>query len=196
MYPDTDSPPIPLEDSLIDQLGSDLPEDVMNRIIQLREWGVPEDTFIYIFKKNLYPEIYRIVTELNVNPVLAATLFAHKLKFVEGHYKCGTEFHYGLIYDLLKYLRDKGLDPEIAKKMLRVVYEYPKMDFDSVLVNIRFRRIGRDEIVSNIPLLRNKYKDIKFTDCPVAETNWVMGQLYPMAAGNMSLTELSTHLDK
>ena len=108
----------------------------------------------------------------------------------------GSEFHYGIIYDMLKFLTDKGLDPEVAKKMLRVVYEYPKMDFESVLINIRFRRIGRDEIVSNIPFLRIKYADIKFTESIEAETNWIMGQLYPLAVGNMSLTELSSHVDK
>lgn len=195
MYPDTDSPPIPLEDSLIEKLGLELPEDVTNRFIQLREWGVPEDTYTYIFKKNLYPEIYRIVTELGINPILAATLFAHRLKFVEGHYKHGFEFHFGLVYEMLRFLKEKGLDPEVAKKMLNVIYEYPKMDFDSVLVNIRFRRIGRDEIVSNIPFLRNKYAAIKFTESIEAETNWIMGQLYPLAVGNMSLTELSSQVD-
>ncbi|MDD4087594.1 MAG: Glu-tRNA(Gln) amidotransferase subunit GatE, partial [Bacteroidales bacterium] len=55
MYPDTDSAPIPLEDTQIENLRSQLPEEVIDHYHQLQAWGVPEDTYTYIFSKNLFP---------------------------------------------------------------------------------------------------------------------------------------------
>src|SRR5208337_2947883 len=64
MYPDTDSKPIPLEDSYIDELSKNLPVEVIERYHQLKKWGVPEDTYTFIFKRNHFPMIERIVKEL------------------------------------------------------------------------------------------------------------------------------------
>ncbi|MHC1706338.1 MAG: Glu-tRNA(Gln) amidotransferase subunit GatE [Bacteroidales bacterium] len=192
MYPDTDSPPIPLEDEHITNMGKNLPDEIIDRYHQMKEWGIPEDTYTYIFKKNLFPEILRIVTELGIKPSFAGTFFGHRLKYVEGHYKAAREFHYGLIYDLFKYLKTNGLDLNLATKMLPMVYEYSKMDFESVLISMKFKRITREDILARLPFLRNKYQQIRYSECPQAEYNWIMGQLHNMASGNISLTELGT----
>ncbi len=55
MYPDTDSAPIPLENDYIESLGTNKPEEVVERYKRLKDWNVPEDCFTYIFKKNLFP---------------------------------------------------------------------------------------------------------------------------------------------
>ena len=76
MYPDTDSAPIPLEDSLIKELGSNLPQEVVDRYNIMKEWGIPEDTYTYIFKKNLFPLIEKIVDELKYDPAFVGKLSA------------------------------------------------------------------------------------------------------------------------
>jgi len=190
MYPDTDSKPIPLEDSHIKKLGQDLPTDVIERYNQLKTWGVPEDSYHYIFTHNLYPVIEKIVTGLSQDPKKVGKLFGHYLKYIEGHYQKSPDFSYNHIYDLYKYVKDSKLDPEIVKIMLPVVYQYPKMDFDSVLVNLDFKRFSKDEIVSKIPFLKDKHKSIKTSKLPEAEKHWIMGQLRKMAVGNIPLKEL------
>ncbi len=190
MYPDTDSKPIPLEDSHIKKLGQDLPTDVIERYNQLKTWGVPEDSYHYIFTHNLYPVIEKIVTGLGQDPKKVGKLFGHHLKYIEGHYKKSPDFSYERIYDLYKYVIDSKLDTEIVKSMLPVVYQYPKMDFDSVLVNLEFKRFSKEEIVSKIPFLKEKYKNIKTSKLSEAEKNWIMGQLRKMAVGNLSLFDL------
>jgi len=190
MYPDTDSKPIPLEDSHIKKLGQDLPSDVIERYHQLKTWGVPEDSYHYLFTHNLYPVIEKIIAGLDQDPKKIGKLFGHYLKCIEGHYKRSPDFSYDRIYDLYKYVKDSKLDTEIVKILLPVVYQYPKMDFDSVLVNIDFKRFSKDEIVSKIPFLKDKYKSIKTSKLPEAEKNWVMGQLRKMAVGNIPLKEL------
>ncbi len=190
MYPDTDSPPIPLEDDDIEALRRTLPDDVIERYHQLRKWDVPEDTYAYIFSKNLYPEIDRIVKELNVKPLFAGTFFGHHMKFVEGHYQQSPSFKYSKVYDLFKYLKSQNLDLALAKKMLAVIYEHPKMDYDSVLASINFRRYPKEEILSKVPFLREKFKEVGQKINSLNETKFIMGQIQPKAIGNINLKEL------
>lgn len=191
MYPDTDSAPIPLEDSYIEELSTKLPQEVIERYHILKNWGAPEDTYTYIFKKDLFPLIERIIKELDYNPVFVTTLFGHKLKFVEGQIKPVAEFNYKIIYALLKYLKEQKLHPELAWRMLPIVYEHPKIDFESILESIKFKRIPSDEIMAKVPFLKSKYAEIRKSEEIKNEYVWIMGQLRNMAIGNINLSELS-----
>ena len=191
MYPDTDSAPIPLEDEYIEKLKQDLPEEVIDRYRQLKKWGIPEDTYTYIFSRNLYPLTERIIKELKINPVFAGTFMGHRLKFVEGHFKHVQEFNYKIIFAMFKYLLDNKIELELARFMLPVVYEFPKMDFDSVLESINFKKVPKKEIISRISFLRKKFAEVRISDKPENETKWIMGQLYKTAVGNIKLSELN-----
>jgi len=190
MYPDTDSAPIPLEDEQIEKISHRVPSEVIDRYHQLREWGVPEDTYTYIFKRNHYPLIRRIIDDLAMHPRFVGSFFGHTLKFVEGHYTPAAEFNYCIIFAMFKYILDNGLDPGIAGKMLPVVYEHPKMDFNSVLTVIKFKKLTREEILNHVPFLEKKYHEIGRSQDEEDRKNWIMGQLRSMALGNMSLSEL------
>jgi glutamyl-tRNA(Gln) amidotransferase subunit E len=191
MYPDTDSAPIPLENSYIEELSHNIPDEVIGRYNQMKAWGIPEDTYTYIFKKNHFPLILRIVKELKVKPVFAGVLFGHTLKYVEGHFKPSAEFNFRIIHALLKYLNEQGLEYELARKMLPVLYQYPKMDFESVLTSIRFKRISQQEIYSHIPFLKKKFAEISAKGVAKQKADWIMGQLRKMAIGNVSLKVLA-----
>ncbi len=195
MYPDTDSPPIPLENEHIENLKKNLPTEIIDRYFQLKKWNVPEDTYTYIFKKNFFPLIERIVDELNINPKFTGTFFGHKLKFVEGHYIPAEEFNYKIIYAMFRYLLKNKLNLKLAEKMLPVVYENPKMDFDSVLSSINFKKVSKESIFSHIPFLKEKFYEIKYADNKKNETNWIMGELSEIAIGNIDLKELSKKIE-
>jgi len=191
MYPDTDSAPIPLEDSKIEMLGQNLPQEVIDRYHIMKEWGIPEDTYTYIFKKDLFPLIERIIKELGYHPAFVGTLFGHKLKFVEGHAVPVAEFNYRIVYGLLKFIKENGLTPEIAWLMLPHVYEHPKLDFESVLTSIRFKKLTKEDILSKLPFLKSKFAEIQINHRPDVERDWIMGQLRRSAIGNIDLTELA-----
>ncbi len=191
MYPDTDSAPIPLKNEYIESLQKNIPDEVINRYRKLREWNVPENTYNYIFSKNLFPVIEKIINVLDINPRFVGSFFGHTLKFIEGHYNKGKEFEYEMIFELFKYLKENNIDILIAKKMLVVIYEHPKMDFQSVLLTINFQKKSREEIISNIPYLIVKYKKTHQNLCKKNGINWVMGQLRKSSVGNIDLKELS-----
>ncbi|MBU0765931.1 MAG: Glu-tRNA(Gln) amidotransferase subunit GatE [Bacteroidetes bacterium] len=196
MYPDTDSAPIPLADEYIEKRSRDLPLDVVERFRQMRDWGIPEDTYTYILKKNLVPIIGRIIDGLNINSRFTGTFFGHRMKFIEGHYIAGADFCYEMIYDLFAFIIKEKLDPEIANVMLPVIYEHPKMDFESVLTILKFKRRSKDQLVAPIGFLKEKYKEIGRKKTPEAENDWVMGQIRKQAVGNMSLKELKDCIER
>jgi len=190
MYPDTDTPPKPLSNDRIEEMGENLPTDIIDRYYQLKKWDIPEDAYTFIFKRNHFLLIERIIKKLKLDPVMVGTFFGHRLKFVEGHYSPAEAFNYELIYSMFKYLLDEGLDTELAYYMLPVIFEHPKMDFDSVLTVINFKKVPENEILARIPFLRNKFVENRRSEKKEDETDWIMGELRKIARGNMSTKAL------
>ena len=196
MYPDTDSPPIPITEERIKRLGENLPEDISERYLKLQAWKIPEDTYTFIFRKNLFPLIERIIGELGTNPVFIGTFMGQTMKHVEGHFKPSAAFSYNVIFSLFKFLKDEDIDVELAKNMIAEVYEHPKMEFDSVLTTIKFKRYPKADILAKIPFLKEKFEKIKISDKPQDAINWAMGQLRNSAVGNISMKELVKEVEK
>ena len=190
MYPDTDSAPIPLALDYIDELGKHLPSDIIDRYEQLKKWKIPSDTYTYIFKKNLFPLIERIQKELKVPAKFTASYLAHHLKFVEGHYLMSDDFKTGIIFALFKYLKENNIHIEIAQKMLPVLLTHPKMQFESVLHSISFKKVLEKDIFEQIPFLKEKFNQIAVHSNKKNQENWVMGQLRERALGNIALSLL------
>jgi glutamyl-tRNA(Gln) amidotransferase subunit E len=190
MYPDTDSAPIPIEENHIQAIRKQLPTAVAENIKQMMEWKIPVDTYPYILKRNLFPLIEKIINDFNQPPGFTGTLIGHHLKYIEGQCTPASPFDYNRIYELFDFIIRKKLKRNILEKMLPEVYEHPKMDFDSVLTTIQYRPASEEEILDNIPVLKEKFKEISKSKEQSAEILWIMGRLRPLALGNMDLQEL------
>ena len=190
MYPDTDSAPIPLEDEYIEQLEKNIPEELIKRYEQLQKWNIPENYYTYIFSKNLYPVIKKIVEDLGYDPRFVGTFFGQRMKYVEGHYKPQSQFDYWRVYDMFKFIKENDLVENIAPAMLPLVYMHPQMDFDSILNLMKFRKRTEEEITAPIKFLKEKFKEIGKNLTEDATVNWVMGELHNQAIGNMDLKKL------
>ncbi len=191
MYPDTDTAPIPLEESFIEEMANHLPMDISDRIAQLIGWNVPEDTFTYILKNNLVPLIEKIRDELGIPARFTATLLAHKLNHIQRQLGPVPGFTGEKVYELLAFLKSEKLDPDIAKKMLWIVYQHPERDFESILKEVNFKVASRKEILTTIPPLVKQYQETKTSNNDGAGANWIMGELWRSALGYISLRELS-----
>jgi glutamyl-tRNA(Gln) amidotransferase subunit E len=194
MYPDTDSAPIPLEDEKLRVMAEHLPVVVFDRMKQLADWNVPEDTYTYILKNNLVPLIENVEIELNVPARFTATLLAHTLKNLQGKYPLLPDFNFRKVYDLLEFLVNRNLDLAIAKRMLVHLYQHPKMDFESILVTLGFKEIPQEEIIGKLPFLIKKYAQTRTSKNEGAGVRWVMGNLSTLALGNISLSDLSKRI--
>ncbi len=186
MYPDTDSAPIPLDEAYIEKLRERLPVDIWHRFEQLAQMQIPEDAHAFLLRRNLVPIIEEI-TAMGFPSRYVGTLLGHKLKRIEGKYPKHKDFSYTRIVDLFRFIKENKLHHSLAKLMLPVVYQYPNMDFNSVLTSISFKRKTEEELLAPVDYLVEKFKEIKTAkkDRPENVVNWVMGQLHKQALGNI-----------
>lgn len=196
MYPDTDSMPIPLAAEHIEELGRNIPNDISDRLAKYIEWGIPEDTYAYLLTKNLYPYIEKAIVEFGVEPKQAGKIFGQELKYVEGHYDEGDGFDYSRIPDMIKFLQDKKLQLVLSEKILPELYQNPNMDFNSILTVIKFRQFNKEEIYSKIDFLSKKFNEEALNNNRDNKADWIMGQIRPMAIGNVCLAELRNEVNK
>jgi glutamyl-tRNA(Gln) amidotransferase subunit E len=75
--------------------------------------------------------------------------------------------------------------------MIPELVQHPKMEFESILNAIRFKRYTMDEITDKIPILSDKFAEGKWMISETDLINFVMGQLRNMALGNVDMKELS-----
>ena len=196
MYPDTDSAPVSIDESLIQERARTLPIGVADRISQLRAWKVPEDTFPYLLRRNLVGLIERIVKDCEQDPIFVASVLGHTLKHVEGNMCRIGGFDFEEVYDLFKFGKQKKLFDEILKPMVPVMYESPHMDFESILTTIDFQPDTMNQICAQIPNLKQKFSEIRTSKEPGAAARWIMGVLRSRAIGNVCLEELRAAVEK
>jgi len=190
MYPDTDSAPIPLPESYIDELSNDIPETPFERYNKMKDWGIPESYYTYILSKNIFSLLENLILKLNIDPGYAGKFLGQILKYREGQKKLKAKFNYNLIYKLFDFLIKNNIEIELAERMLPILLEHPRMEFDSILSEINFKRIALNEILENIPFIKKKFELKKGKDKDKAFINWAMGEIRYTAIGNIPLKQL------
>jgi glutamyl-tRNA(Gln) amidotransferase subunit E len=84
----------------------------------------------------------------------------------------------------------------MAKPLLADAYRHPAMDFDSLLVSVKYDPCDLPLLMSFIPALKEKFDQINHSRDRHAYLSWVMGNLRPRAIGNVSLAELKAAIEK
>jgi glutamyl-tRNA(Gln) amidotransferase subunit E len=196
MYPDTDSAPIPIDDEYIESIRKKLPVKVKQRLKQLKKWQIPEDCFTYLLKKNLMPLIDKMIKGLKVDPKWMGTFFGQRMKFIEGQIVPAEGFSYELIYDMISFLQKQKIELEMIDKMLPIICLNPQMAFDSVLIALEFEKYSKEKVLKNVSSLQSMFAKINKSKNPKAAEKWIMGNLRPIALGNIKLMELSKYVQE
>jgi len=196
MYPDTDSAPIPLDDSRIDELSQNLPIDIHVRYAQMRKWEIPEDTYPYLLKKNLVKLIEKLNRDFIISAKWLGVFLGQHLKSLEGRTEVHQDFSYDHLYRLFDFLNKEKLDHQIARLMLPLILEHPNMDFQSVLTVLKFKKRNKENLLAPVEFLIEKFKEIRKNDSSEATLQWLMGQIRNQAVGNISLAELNVLIKK
>ena len=88
------------------------------------------------------------------------------------------------------------MDYGLAKAMLHILIRHQKMDFESVLQEMKFKKVKGKTILDGIPVLKEKFNRESIKKDSTDQLNWVMGQLRKRALGNIDLSELSKEIQK
>jgi glutamyl-tRNA(Gln) amidotransferase subunit E len=195
MYPDTDSPPIPLSNEYIDQLGSSIPKDISERIRQMHDWNIPEDTWTYLLSKNLVSLIERIHNDFDFDPKILGTIIGHRFRSLEGRKQLHHSFSYETLYEMFMFIKSKSMLPIIARVMLPAVVAVEKPDFEKIMEGMNHRKYSMKEITMQAPILFDEFKKVCFKYNDRAASDWIMGRLHMQALGNESLSEVRKEIN-
>ena len=190
MYPDTDSQPIPVTTEMLERLGRNLPADIALRFRQMKDWGIPEDAWHYLLRKNLVVLIERIGNDLGFSHREVGILLGHRFRSLEGRGRVARGFGYERLYDLFSFLKKEELLPPVARLMLPGVVSTTDPDFKKILADTGYTPASLTEIRSGVKLLAKKFEDICFNGNSAASVDWIMGQLHMKAIGKLRLSEV------
>ncbi len=196
MYPDTDSAPIPIPEELISNCNKNIPQEISVCFKQLRDWGIPEDAYRFILRQDLFSLIFKIVEDLKQPPKFVGTIIGHYLKSMQRRFVSVPRLSFEKTYQLFDFVANQKLEKDIIKEMLPIVYQEPEIDFHTVLAKIKYKKKSRKEVISAVQKLRKKFKKIRTSKNPAAETNWIMGNIRITALGNIPLSELRLFIEK
>ena len=99
-------------------------------------------------------------------------------------------------YHLFALLKENNLNAKLANKMLPVLVYHPRMEFESVLATLKFKKTDSEEILGKLPFINGKFLiNVKKTD-PKHRMNWIMGQVQNTAIGNMDLAVVEESVRK
>ncbi len=187
MYPDTDSQPIPVTTQMLESLGHNLPVDISSRILQMKQWGIPEDAWHYLLSKNLVEMVERIGNELGYDFREVGIMIGHRFRNLEGRNKVAKGFSYQRLYDMYAFMKKEGLLPPVARLMLPGVVASVDPDFKTVIAATGYNPATLQEIKAEVKELAGKYDEICYNNDETACVNWVMGQIHMKAIGTMRL---------
>jgi len=195
MYPDTDSAPIAIPEEAIETIRSGLPHHVSVRMQQLREWNVPRDAFDFLLRGNRVLVMERIIDELGYAPGFAGKLLGHQLKSLEGTVSVKAPVRDDALFELFKYVKDEHLEAELVSDLLPVVAVRPGITIKEAVGLIGFQRVERAAILKEAEAKKQDFTPFPRSRDPLALVHWLMGELRPLAVGNMPLTELRKALE-
>ena len=191
MYPDTDSAPIPIEETAIEAARAALPPlSVSEQIRQLDHWQVPRDAHRFILRRALFTLIQRLRDEAGLTPQRAGTFVGHDVRHAARAFPIDED----RIIDTVCAARERALADDILRPLLPVALAEPSADLDRLLERIGHHESSEETIEVAIEKLQ---QELAGSGLSAADArNWAMGRLRPIALGNMPLRDVAERLEE
>lgn len=196
MYPDTDSQPLAVTTEMLERLALNQPVDIALRFRQMKEWGIPSDTWHYLLSKNLVGLVERICNDFGFDHREIGTIIGHRFRSLEGRNKVARGFSYDILYDLFEFLKREKLLPPVARHMLPGVVSTAEPDFKAILEATGYAPASLSEIRAEVKVLGKKFAEISYNGNSAASVNWVMGQIRMKAIGTVRLAEVNKEVSE
>ena len=191
MYPDTDSAPIPIDESMIEAARQEIPSlSIAERVEQLVLWEIPSDAHTFILKRNLFPLMRRLHEDVGLPPRFVGSLVGHVLR----HASRTRPIDGDRVVDVARAVCGRGLAIDVLKSLIPQALDDATSGLDRLLERIGYRPCSKEEVLAAIdPLCEQCATDgLAATD----RRNWIMGQLRPTALGNVPLRDLASAVEE
>ena len=152
MYPDTDLPPLAIEQARLERVGARLPEFVWDRAARYRELGLPPNMIRPLLNSPRAGVFDRVVSELGVEPMFAAGVLVQRLKHIRRAGLAVERISDGEMFAVFEAHAHGRLSREGVPEVLRLLAERPPAEepeadrVTAVFVDRRIRQLTDEEI--------------------------------------------------
>jgi len=186
MYPDTDSAPIPIDETAIAAARAALPPaSVAEQVEQLDAWGVPRDTYDFILRRALFPLVRRLYEAAGMSPRRAGTLVGHDLRRAARTVSIDAK----RVLDVVRAAHSRGLADDVLRPLVPAALAEPSSDLDRLLIRIGYRAASPGDIEAEMERLLATVDD---AEDPADARDRIVGALRPIALGNVPLRDVAS----
>ena len=190
MYPDTDSAPIPIDETMIEQARAACPEAISDTLERLHAWNVPEDAKPYLLRRNLVPLLDALIKLHNLPAGFAATLLGHTVRHAAADAQVNTERISWAVEEVTR----RHLTYDILRSVVPAALADEDATFDDILRRIEYTSIEPAEIDRRIMALLSE--EAANASDPRATRDRIMGALRPLALGNIPLSDVAKRVEE
>lgn len=190
MYPDTDSAPIPIDETMIEQARAACPEAISDTLERLHAWNVPEDAKPYLLRRNLVPLLDALIKLHNLPAGFAATLLGHTVRHAAADAQVNTERISWAVEEVTR----RHLTYDILRNVVPAALVDEGATFDDILRRVEYTSIEPAEIDRRIMALLSE--EAANASDPRATRDRIMGTLRPLALGNIPLSDVAKKVEE
>ena len=190
MYPDTDSAPIPIPETWIEEVRSALPPSLAEATRRLADWNLPEEVRPYFLRRNLVPTARRLVEEFELPAGGVGRLLGQDVRHALGDEPVDTD----RIVWVVRETRAAGLERDILHALIPLALRRPTETFAELLAGVGYAPHDATEVIARIPQARESFQGENRSLRAVRD--YIVGVLRPMALGNVPLREVSARVEE
>ena len=182
MYPDTDLPPLAIEQARLERVSVRRPEYVWERAARYRELGLPPDTIRPLLRSSRAGVFDRVVSELGIEPAFAAVVLVQRLKHYRRAGLAVERISDDEIYEVFRAYHEGRLSREGVPEVLRLLAgatstEEPGGErMAAVFVRRRIRPLTNQEIHHVVREQVGKLGDRRFAT-PAQKCRYLIGEV-------------------
>ena len=159
MYPDTDSPPTPINEQRLARIRKIVPEHIWNREKRLVKLGLP-DVLMRSLAISRYIGLFdEIIKNLGMKPVLVAATLLEKFKWLRRKGKDVTSISEEKIYQLFRKLKENRFSKEAVPMILEFLADNPEKTMEEAIPILDLYPISIEELEIIVENILDRFPD-------------------------------------
>jgi Glu-tRNA(Gln) amidotransferase subunit E-like FAD-binding protein len=163
MYPETDIPPIRIEDKFLKKLRKELPEPLTKKFERFRKKLKLSELLANEILRSKWLETFeKIVKRFKIQPSLIASVFTSLLKDLERREKIKVEnLNENHFIQIFEWLEKKKIVKEAIPEIIKYFAENPEKNIEEVIKKLKLEPLKLKEIEKIVRDVINKNPDLK-----------------------------------
>ncbi len=146
MYPDTDSPPTPINEKDLKKIKKTLPEPIWDCEKRLKKLGL-SDPLIKSLSISKYLNLFnKIIKTLDVPPMLVAVILEEKMKWLRRNGNNVDNISDKTIFDLFEFFSENKISKEAIPVILKYLATHPRKTVKNALNELHIVALSKEEL--------------------------------------------------